>query len=191
MKRYLIRPAALLASALFAAALGLSAPPTDFSVESPSDGSKFSLADAKGKIVVLHFLLKTECPFCLRHTRDYAKKIATQTEVVHVFLKPDSSEEIKKWSEYLAENTTQQVVIYRDADAALAKAFDIPDGYHFHGEIIHYPALVVLGPTGKEIFRYVGKNNTDRLGFDQLATKLGELKKAGSTPTAQPASKPK
>jgi thioredoxin-dependent peroxiredoxin len=34
-----------------------------FTVESPADGKTFALADAKGKYVALHFLLKTECPF--------------------------------------------------------------------------------------------------------------------------------
>ena len=36
-------------------------------------GSKFELKDHKGKIVVLHFLLKTECPFCLKYTNQYAQ----------------------------------------------------------------------------------------------------------------------
>ena len=45
-----------------------SAAPSDFTVQSPTDGTTFRLADARGKYVALHFLLKTECPFCLRHT---------------------------------------------------------------------------------------------------------------------------
>ena len=69
-------------------------------------------------------------------------------------------------------------VDHRDADAALAKAYGIPDGYQFHGQVVHYPALVLLGPDGKEIFRYVGKNNGDRFSFDQLKAKLVELKKS-------------
>jgi peroxiredoxin Q/BCP len=46
----------------------------DFSLEAIVTDSKasidstFKLHDHKGKTVVLHFLLKTECPFCLRYT---------------------------------------------------------------------------------------------------------------------------
>lgn len=158
-------------------------PPADFTVESPIDGSKFHLADAKGKYVALHFLLKTECPFCLKHTRDYAKKAASQPDVVQVFLKPDNAEEIKKWAADLGDDTTaKQVGIYRDADATLAKAYGIADGYQFHGEIVHFPALILLDPTGQEVFRYTGKNNTDRFSFAQLNAKIAELKKSAHQP---------
>ena len=68
-------------------------------------------------------------------------------------------------------------MIYRDPEAALAKAFDIPFGYKFHGQVVHYPALVILDPKGKEVFRYVGKNNGDRYEFDDFVTKIAELKK--------------
>ncbi len=186
MTKLIIIARRLVAAGLLTATLALAAPPADFTVEAPSDGTKFRLADAKGKFVALHFLLKTECPICLRHTRDYAKKAASQPDLVQVFLKPDSAEDIKGWSAQLGDETVKQLTIYRDADASLAKAFKIPDGYHFHGEVVHFPALVLLDPAGKEVFRYVGKDNTDRFGFEQLAAKLAELKKAGDG-TAKPA----
>ncbi len=63
----------------------------DFTVESPTHSAKFTLSEAKGKIVVLHFLLKTECPYCLRHTRDYAQKSLGRQDVIHVFLNPTAS----------------------------------------------------------------------------------------------------
>jgi hypothetical protein len=47
---------------ILAGALNLFAAPADFTVEAPADGRKFRLAEAKGKYVALHFLLKTECP---------------------------------------------------------------------------------------------------------------------------------
>ena len=37
-----------------------------------------------------------------------------------------------------------RVTIYRDPDAALAKAYDIHDGYKFHGQTVHFPALALL-----------------------------------------------
>lgn len=179
MTKLIIITRRLVAAALLNATLALAAPPTDFAVEAPADGTKFHLTDAKGKYVAVHFLLKTECPICLRHTRDYAKRAASQPDMVQVFLKPDSAEDIKAWTAHLGDETVKHITIYRDADASLAKAFKIPDGYHFHGEVVHFPALVLLDPAGKEVFRHIGKNNTDRFGFEQLVVKVTELKKAG------------
>ena len=178
MNRFNVRSLALVA--LLASsplpAVTFAAPPADFTVESPSDGKTFKLSEAKGKYVALHFLLKTECPFCLKHTRDYAKKSAT-TDAVHVFLKPDSTDEIKAWSTKANRGEVfPDMNIYRDADANLAEQFGIPGGYQFHGQSVHYPALVLLDPSGKEVFRYVGKSNADRFSYEQFATKLAELK---------------
>ena len=161
-----------------AAGLGFSAAaanPDNFTVPSATGAGAFTLADAKGKFVALHFLLKTECPVCLRHTRDYQTKAATLSNVVQVFLKPDSEAEIKGWSANLSADALTQFPIHRDADARLAKLFGIPDGYRFHGQVVHYPALVRLVPDGKEFLRHVGKNNGDRLPFDKLRAKVAEL----------------
>ncbi len=148
--------------------------PDDFTVESPVDGKKFTLSKARGSWVVLHFLLKTECPVCLRHTREYARRAGELKDTTQVFLKPDSVEEIRAWSEQLKESG---INVYRDADAKLAEAFSVPGGYRFHGQVVHYPALLILDTTGKEVFRHVGKDNGDRFGFDALVAKLKELRK--------------
>lgn len=155
-------------------------PPADFTVRSPIDNQKFTLSEARGRSVLLHFLLKTECPVCLRHTRDHQRRAVEIPNVTHVFLKPDSAEEIQKWSESLKE---QKLPIFRDADATLAKAYGIPDGYVFHGQVVHFPALLVLDPDGKEVFRYVGKNNGDRVSVDRLQEVLAEQRrKRGEAP---------
>lgn len=164
---------ALTASAALAA-------PVEFTVEAPATGTRFSRSDAAGKYVAIHFLLKTECPVCLRHTREHFKRAGELPDVVPVFLKPDSADEIRAWLGKLGDEAAKQPVIYRDPDAALARRLQIPDGYAFHGETVHYPALVLLNPSGEEVFRYVGKNNGDRFGFDQLAAKVAELKAAAA-----------
>ena len=139
----------------------------------PTHGTTFALSQTKGKVVALHFLLKTECPYCLKLTHDYAVLAATTPNVVHVFLKPDSAEEIQKWAGKLDKTGLRELpVIYRDPDAKLAKDFGIPDGYRFHGQTIHYPALVVLDGAGKELFRYVGKSNADRMSTAGFTAKL-------------------
>jgi peroxiredoxin len=150
--------------------------PKDFTVESPTHGTTFTLSEAKGRIVALHFLLKTECPFCLKHTHDYSTQAASMPGIIHVFLKPDSDEEIKKWAAHLDKNQLKELpVIYRDPDANLAEAFGIPNGYRFHGQTVHFPALVVLDGTGKELFRYVGKSNADRMSVTEFHTRLAAL----------------
>jgi thioredoxin-dependent peroxiredoxin len=151
--------------------------PEDFTVRAAAGKGTFNLKEARGKFVALHFLLKTECPVCLRHTHDYFSKADTLPNVVQVFLKPDADGEIEAWAAKLREGDLKKYPIYRDPYAKFAKAFDIPDGYQFHGEKVHYPALVLLDPEGKEVFRYVGKNNTDRFSFEQLRAKVAELSK--------------
>ena len=176
--------AVLIAS--IAALTAAAAAPIDFTVDSPVDGRKFRLADARGRYDALHFLLKTECPYCLRHTRDYAKRSAASEDVTHVFLKPDSAAEIKAWAAKVGDDAPKGFTVYRDADAKLADAYGIPGGYEFHGETVHYPALVLLDPTGKEVFRHVGKDNGDRLGFAAFTTKISELKAAAKSSPKKP-----
>ena len=155
--------------------------PSNFKVKSVLDDSTFELSEHKGKTVVLHFLLKTECPVCLRYTHDFAALAEKTPDVIHVFLKPDSEEDIRAWSENLDEKGLQSLPkIYRDVDAKLAGKFRIPDGYKFHSQSVHYPALIILDGNGKERFRYVGKSNTDRLFIKDFEAKLAELQKDAS-----------
>lgn len=163
-----------LALLLIASGWMAAANPAEFTVSSVTSTNVFKLSAAKGKFVALHFLLKTECPYCLRYTRDYARKSVGDTNVVHIFLKPDSEQEIQAWATKLGPEAAS-VEVYRDTDAALAKAFQIPDGYSFHGQKVHYPALVLLNPAGKEVFRYVGQSNADRLSHEKFTAKLQEL----------------
>lgn len=165
---------------LLLVARGLAAP-ADFTVEAPAGGKPFRLSDARGRYVALHFLLKTECPYCLRHTQTYASMAATMPDVVQVFLKPDSAADIRAWAAGLGDAAGKGITIHRDAEARLAKEFAIPHGYQFHGETVHFPALVLLDPAGREVFRHVGKDNRDRLGFDQLKAKVAELKAQAAT----------
>lgn len=147
----------------------------DFTLPSATDTSHFTLREAKGKFVALHFLLKTECPYCLRHTHEYFEKAATLPDVLQIFIKPDTENEIKEWAMSLSESDAHQYPIYRDVDAELAKQFKIPNGYAFHGQIVHYPALILLNEEGIEVFRYIGKNNSDRYSFEKLTAKIREL----------------
>lgn len=147
----------------------------DFTLTSVTDKSTFTLSKSKGKFIALHFLLKTECPYCIRHTSEYFEKASSLANVIQVFIKPDSEDEIKEWANKV--KSTNSLPVYQDVNANLADQFNIPNGYQFHGQIVHYPALVLLNEKGEEVFRYIGKNNSDRFSFDQLKEKLEELKK--------------
>jgi thioredoxin-dependent peroxiredoxin len=150
-----------------------SEPPQDFTLVSPTHDKTIKLSELKGKSVAIHFLLKTECPYCLRYTRNYAKSAEQNPDIVHLFVKPDTSDEIKAWASHLdSKGLKETPAIFRDPEAQLAKAFNIPDGYKFHGESVHYPALIVLDSNGQELFRYVGKNNSDRLSYDDFQKRL-------------------
>lgn len=151
--------------------------PKNFKVKSATDDSTFELSEHKGKTVVMHFLLKTECPICMRYTHDYAALAEKNSDVVHVFLKPDSEEDIKAWTKGLDKRGLDELPrIYRDEDAKIADEYKIPNGYKFHGQTVHYPAMIILDGKGKEQFRYVGKSNSDRLSVDDFEAKLAELK---------------
>lgn len=147
----------------------------DFTLKSVTDHSSFTLSKSKGKFVALHFLLKTECPYCIRHTSDYFEKSNTLPDLVQVFIKPDSEKEIKEWATKI--KSTKTLPIYQDLDASLADKFNIPNGYQFHGQVVHYPAFILLNDKGEEVFRFIGKNNSDRFSFDQLKVKLDEIRK--------------
>ena len=151
--------------------------PRDFELKSVNGQSVFNLSSAKGKYVALHFLLQTECPFCIRHTHEYITKASTLPNVIQVFIKPDTDEEIEQWARNFTDEELTQFPIYRDTEAQLANMFSIPDGYKFHNKTVHYPALILLNPKGKEVFRYIGKNNSDRFAFDRLKLKIEELTK--------------
>lgn len=161
---------ALLLGALSASVLADN--PADF--ELSSGERTFRLSEARGRFVALHFLLKTECPLCLKHTADYVRLAPSVAGVQHVFIKPDAPPEIAAWRDKLPE-AARGVPVYHDEDARIARAFGVPDGYAFHGQTVLYPALILLDPQGREVFRHVGKNNTDRLPFDAFAGKVAAL----------------
>jgi peroxiredoxin Q/BCP len=151
--------------------------PKVIKLKSATDNSTFDLKKEKGKFVALHFLLKTECPYCIKHTQDYFSKAKNLPNVKQVFIKPDSELDIQAWAKKLSAGDQSQFPIYRDPDAQLASRFKIPDGYKFHNQIVHYPATILIAPNGKEVYRYVGKSNTDRLSFEALTAKVAEFSK--------------
>ena len=60
--------------------------PIDFELKSVTNQKVFNLSKVKGNFVALHFLLKTECPYCLRHTHEYFINSDSLPNVVQVFI---------------------------------------------------------------------------------------------------------
>ena len=157
----------------------------NFTLREADGDDVFHLSDARGSYVALHFLLQTDCSNCMRLTRDYVARAEEVPDVVHVFIKPDTVEEIKGWTVKMTNIFNENEIakeaglpaIYRDAGASLARSLGIPHGYEFHGEVVHYPATVIVGPDGMEVFRYVGETTGDRLLFEQFAVKMKGLKR--------------
>lgn len=137
---------------------------------------RFDSATAKGSYLAVHFLLNDECPYCARHVREYTTSAAMLAGVRHIFVKAVSAEAFDA-----ALESSPEAPLYRDVDGRLAAHFKIRDGYRFHGMDMTYPALVLLDPQGREVFRYVGKDNADRLPFRTFARRVGELSRDGAT----------
>jgi len=160
----------------------------DFTVTSVGDETPktFRLSAHRGEYVVLHFLLETRCPICQRYTWEYHKASDELQNVTNVFLKPDAAEAIETW----IKGVTGRPTIYRDPEAALAKQLDIPHGYKFHGQVMHYPALVVIDPAGREVFRYVGESNRDRFDAAEFKKRFPQLVRGADEPAASSETQP-
>lgn len=150
-------------------------PVDNFKLEAINSDEVFELKKDKHPYVALHFLLKTECPLCLMYTQTYFQNAKEFPNVKHLFIKPDSADEIKAWAKKLDVEGEKQPTIFHDPNAKLAKQYKIPDGYQFHGEEVHYPALILLNQEGEEVFRYVGEGTRDRFTFDKFKKKMEEM----------------
>ncbi|MBL8991472.1 MAG: YHS domain-containing protein [Phycisphaerae bacterium] len=140
------------------------------------EGRRFDSATARGSYLAVHFLLNDECPYCARHLREYTGLADTLAGVKHIFVKAVSAEAFGA-----ALASSPEAPLYRDADGKLAEHFKIRGGYRFHGMDMTYPALVLLDPQGREVFRYVGKDNADRLPFRTFAKRVAELSRDAAT----------
>ena len=137
------------------------------------EGRQFNSADARGQFLAIHFLLTTECPYCSRLINEYTRNAPTLAGIRQIFVKPDSLEAFDAMLKGLPDG--DKLPIYRDADSKLVEKSKFDGGYKFHGQVMHYPAVIILNETGKEVFRHIGKSNADRLPFASYAAKVAEL----------------
>lgn len=147
----------------------------------------FDSSSARGRLLAIHFLLPTDCPYCLQQIREYAQNAATLAGVQQIFVNAQPKKEFQEWLKSV--DNAQALPIYRDESGKLGKQFRIPDGYAFHGSVMNYPALVLLDADGKEVFRHIGTDNRDRYPFAAFASKVDELTRDSETANANLADK--
>lgn len=147
------------------------APVTAHTLTAITDHHTFSIADAKGKYLALHFLTKTDTAECTAFVREFLRQGASVAGVMHVFIKPDSEGEVKAWA---AQFKDDAATIFLDPDSALAKDLKVPDGLSIGGTTSIYPVSIVFDPARQELFRHEGKAHHDHITFEAFKGKLGE-----------------
>jgi hypothetical protein len=58
----------------------------DFALQEAGGSGSFALIEGRGEWVALHFLLKTTCPYCIRHTHEYSTRAGEASGVRHAMI---------------------------------------------------------------------------------------------------------
>src|SRR5262245_27407057 len=64
----------------------------------PSGGPEFSIKNAAGHYLAIHFLTRTDTPECTAFAREYMLKAPTVAGIRHIFVKPDDAAAVKAWA---------------------------------------------------------------------------------------------
>jgi thiol-disulfide isomerase/thioredoxin len=122
--------------------------PYDFTLRKAQDGSPFSLAEQKGKIVVVNFWA-TWCGPC-REMEPHFERIAAQFQGTAdiIFLAADCDEDESLVPPYLQEEKPRTTVVFADGLDALLS-------------VRSFPTVVILDRTGKIAYRAEGFDPDD------------------------------
>ena len=130
---------------------------------SATDGHAFTIADARGRYLALHFVGKTDSPECTAFVRECLEKAPTVAGVRHVFATSDDGAAVRKWA---AQFGADARAIHLDEGASLAHELGIDAGSQPHPD---RSATLVFDPDGKEIARSIGHSHADHMPFADLA----------------------
>jgi len=144
-------PVATTPPATTTTAVDVGARAPDFSVTA-SDGTKLSLADLKGKFVVVYFYPKDETPGCTTEAcsfRDAFDSISQKAVLIGVSADTDESHKA------FAANHKLPFHLVSDPKNDLGQKFGVPFGQKYPG--VHARQTIVIGPDGnvKKIYRTV------------------------------------
>ncbi|MBI5834737.1 MAG: redoxin domain-containing protein [Armatimonadetes bacterium] len=146
--------------------------PVDFTLPAAVGGPPFVLGHQRGRVVVLHWLLRGDVTEDRNEIRDYLALAKTMPGVAHVFLKADSGDVLNDWANRLSAVASR--LVFRDADYAVAKQFGLVDDYRYRGQTSVHPAIIALDSAGEEMFRYEARDAADRLPIKEFRARLSD-----------------
>lgn len=163
------RLVAVLGSMLAGAAAAGSGPPEPEKVPlwCVREEHDFTLADLRGQSVAVHLLGRAAEDRCVSLAREYAEHWPEVAGVTHVFVAEAAPSAVQAWG---GEFKGEPIMIVSDAPGRLARALNIEGGDRGFSR----PALVVLDPSGAELFRHVGSGADDHPGFAAFARLMEE-----------------
>lgn len=161
----------LVSAAAFASLVthpGLAQPvtPTTHSISSAVSGQPFSIAEAKGHCLALHFL-RVDTEKAGKFVGEYLRAAPLYAGVRHVFVRSDDAKAVKAWAEQFKGDAG---AVYVDTGGALAKDLGVV--------ATDVPATIVLDTESKELFRIIGKQSDDYLPWATFASQFAVKTKA-------------
>lgn len=157
--------AAAFASLLPQSALSQPATPTTHAISSVVSGQPFSIADAKGRYLALHFLGGDKGK-AVGFVNEYLRGAPLYAGVRHVFVCSGDVREAKAWAEQFKADAG---AVYLDPSGALAKDL---------GVTAAMPATLIFDGQSKELFRIEGKQADDFLPWATFASRFAAKTKA-------------
>lgn len=138
-----------------------------------SDGKNHSLADYKGKTVVLYFYPKDDTPGCTKEAcgfRDYFKEIAKHAVVLGM-----SKDSVASHGKFISKYKLPFTLL-SDPDAAVMKAYGAFGEKLMYGKPVQgtIRSTVVIGPDGKVVKHWAAVKKADEHPSDVLAFLTGE-----------------
>ncbi len=138
-----------------------------------SDGKNHSLADYKGKTVVLYFYPKDDTPGCTKEAcgfRDHFKEIAKHAVVLGM-----SKDSVASHGKFISKYKLPFTLL-SDPDAAVMKAYGAFGEKLMYGKPVQgtIRSTVVIGPDGKVVKHWAAVKKAEEHPADVLAFLAGE-----------------
>lgn len=138
-----------------------------------SDGKNHSLADYKGKTVVLYFYPKDDTPGCTKEAcgfRDHFKEIAKHAVVLGM-----SKDSVATHGKFISKYKLPFTLL-SDPDAAVMKAYGAFGEKLMYGKPVQgtIRSTVVIGPDGKVVKHWTAVKKAEEHPADVLAFLAGE-----------------
>lgn len=142
-------------------------PSTPHSIVAASDGHAFSIKDARGRYLALHFLSDADSTECASFIRDYLAAASELAGVQHLFIRTTASSDAKMWASQFGDGTA----MFLDSDGALARDLNVSSPF----------ATVLLNTDGTELFRHAGKTHSDHMAWSAFLTRAEVARRRPST----------